>query len=124
MSRFVLDCSMTMAWCFEDETTARTDAVLASVEAGEVIVPDHWRLEVANAAGDGRAEESAFAAARVRQFAGFVGSLPVEIDDQTAEPALGDTLAVARKCGLTAYDAAYLELALRKAARWQASTSR
>jgi predicted nucleic acid-binding protein len=113
VSRFVLDCSMTMAWCFEDETTPRTDAVLATIEFGEAVVPAHWRLEVANALVVAERRKRVLPA-RVREFANFVSRLPIDIDDETAEKALGDTLALARKCGLTAYDAAYLELAMRE----------
>ena len=48
MSEFVLDCSMTMAWCHRQEATPHTDAVLASLKASEAVVPNHWPLEVAN----------------------------------------------------------------------------
>ena len=48
MSRFVLDCSMAMAWYLEDEASPRADAVLASLEDQEAVVPNHWPLEVAN----------------------------------------------------------------------------
>ena len=113
MSRFVLDCSMPMAWCFEDETTPRTDAVLASAEPGGAIVPSLWPLEVANAlvVCERRKRVSA---ARVVEFSNFVSGLPIEIYEQTVETALGETIALARRWRLSAYDAAYLELALRE----------
>ena len=46
-------------------------------------------------------------------FVDFLGTLPIAIDDQTAKNAFGDVLALARTHRITAYDAAYLELALR-----------
>lgn len=44
---FVLDCSVTMAWCFEDEMTDFTESVLKSMQKAEVRVPAIWTLEVA-----------------------------------------------------------------------------
>jgi hypothetical protein len=49
LSSFVLDASVTGAWCFEDQSTAYTDAVLEAVIKGaEALVPPIWRYEVAN----------------------------------------------------------------------------
>lgn len=48
MTRFVLDTSVTMAWCFEDETNHYTERVLEILAAGEALVPVIWPLEVAN----------------------------------------------------------------------------
>ena len=47
MSRFVLDCSVTMAWCFEDETDRFTEAVLGMLAENGALVPRLWPLEVA-----------------------------------------------------------------------------
>ena len=46
--RFVVDNSVVMAWCFGDESSKYTDAVLACLEAGEAVVPAIWPLEVGN----------------------------------------------------------------------------
>lgn len=45
---FVLDCSITMAWCFEDESNEDTDAILDHLQQSTAIVPSLWPLEVAN----------------------------------------------------------------------------
>ena len=46
----VLDNSVSAAWCFEDQSTPYTDAVLqAVIDGADVIVPAIWRLEVVNA---------------------------------------------------------------------------
>jgi predicted nucleic acid-binding protein len=112
MSRFVLDCSTTMAWCLQDEASSRADAVLVSLAAQEAVAPSHWPLEVANVLTlcERRGRVSA---ARIGEFLGFLDTLPITIDDQTARKAFGDVLTLARTHQLTAYDAAYLELALR-----------
>ena len=50
MSSFVLDNSISAAWCFQDQSTDYTEAVLGSLIAGaEAIVPAIWKLELANA---------------------------------------------------------------------------
>ncbi len=48
MNSLVLDCSMTMAWCFDDEATAATRALFDEVQGITLRVPAHWRLEVGN----------------------------------------------------------------------------
>ena len=113
MSRFVLDCSVTMSWCLQDEADPRVDALLVSLPTQEAVAPSHWPLEVANvlAACERRGRVTA---ARIAEVLGFLDGLPIVIDDQTAMKAFGDVLALARAHQLTAYDAAYLELALRK----------
>ena len=113
MTDFVLDCSMTMAWCFEDEATPRTKAVLASLQAQAAVVPSHWPLEVANALTNSE-RRGRIVASEIGPFLEILGDLPISIDDQTAENALGETLTLARTWRLSAYDAAYLELALRE----------
>ena len=45
---FVLDTSVTIAWCFEDEVTPYTEAVLDRLETTTALVPPVWQLEVAN----------------------------------------------------------------------------
>jgi len=112
MSRFVLDCSVTMAWCFEDETDSRAQAVLAAMPAQEALVPGHWPLEVANVlAGAERRKRTT--ATQIARFIDILDRLSIVVDDQTAKKAFGEVLTLARTHRLTAYDAAYLELALR-----------
>ena len=111
---FVLDCSVTMAWCFEDERTSATDALLArAVDAG-AIAPFLWPLEVTNvlltAVRRKRIPPDA-----VNQVAQRIAALPVAIDKDGAEMVWGNTLQLAERYALTSYDACYLELAQRKA---------
>jgi len=50
LSRFVLDNSVSIAWCFEEQATAYTDAILqAMIDGATAFVPAIWRLEVVNA---------------------------------------------------------------------------
>jgi predicted nucleic acid-binding protein len=102
---FVLDVSVSLAWCFHDEGTAQTWAVLDRLRQESAVVPSLWHLETANvltlAERRGRLSEAA------------VQRLPIAVDPETSERALREILILARGEELTSYDAAYLELALR-----------
>jgi len=52
--------------------------------------------------------------ARASEFIALIGGLPIVIDEQTANLALNTVLDLARSEGLSAYDASYLELAMRR----------
>ena len=49
MTAFVLDASIALAWCFADEATPATDALLERLADEDAAAPALWRLEVANA---------------------------------------------------------------------------
>lgn len=113
MSRFVLDNSLVMAWYFEDEANAYTSAVLDSLAENEALVPTIWPLEVANVllAGErkGRSTE-----ARTSRFVALLEALPIRVDAATPQRAFSGILTLAREQRLSAYDAAYLDLAMRE----------
>ncbi|MBI5510568.1 MAG: type II toxin-antitoxin system VapC family toxin [Deltaproteobacteria bacterium] len=113
MTRVVVDCSVVMAWCFEDEADAYADGILASLASGEAVVPGLWLLEVANVLIVAERRRRLTAADSAR-FLGFLEQLPIEVD--ASYPARGDhaPLLIAREYGLSAYDAAYLGLAMRE----------
>ncbi len=109
----VLDASMTIAWLFADERTDAAHAVMLRIVSDGAIVPSHWRLEVANvlrnAVRRGRCDET-----YVDRSLERLGRFPVEVDDETSMHAWTATRALSREQNLTTYDAAYLELAVRK----------
>jgi predicted nucleic acid-binding protein len=108
-----LDSSMTLAWYFEDERTEERTAVLHRVTEEGAIVPAHWRLEVLNglqAAVRRRRIDLAYRDSSLVDLE----SLPITIDSGTNRAAWAATLQLSDRFGLTAYDAAYLELALRR----------
>lgn len=113
MIRRVLDSSVTMAWCFEDETSDYADAALSSLAVDEAVVPSIWPLEVVNvltiAERKGRTDRTG-----VGRFVTALSHLPIKVDDQTTAKAFSDILSLARTHQLTSYDAAYLELAIRE----------
>ncbi|HLN26704.1 MAG TPA: type II toxin-antitoxin system VapC family toxin [Gemmataceae bacterium] len=110
---FVLDCSLTVSWFFEDEADKYAEAVEDSLTSASAVVPTLWPLEVANALLVGERRKRA-TEAKVTTFFGLLSSLPISIDDETASRAWQESIRLARTYQLSVYDAAYLELALRR----------
>jgi predicted nucleic acid-binding protein len=110
---FVLDCSVTMAWCFDDEATPYTNGVRDSLDGIRAIVPVLWPIEVANATIVGERRKR-LDEARSSRFLALLDSLPIIVDEETAARAWADTMHLARAHNLSAYDATYLELAVRR----------
>lgn len=110
MSDFVIDCSVTMSWCFDDEADEYSDRVLDALNNGNAHAPGLWLLETANvlaiAERRGRLTEADSA-----NFVELLKALSITIDEEVS-PAI-TLLAHCRAYGLTAYDAVYLDLAMR-----------
>lgn len=112
--RFVVDASMTLAWCFPDESTAYTEAVLDLFSKGfEAIAPAVWPLEVTNALLVGERRKR-LTTAQVASMLKRILNLPISIDPIRIDNAFGSILMLARKEQLSEYDASYIELALRE----------
>jgi predicted nucleic acid-binding protein len=110
---FVLDNSIVMAWSFEDESDEYADAVLDRLATTSAVVPALWPLEVANALLMGECRKRSTEAETIK-WTRLLASLPIIFDEETNAHAWGDMLNLARGHNLTAYDAAYLELAIRR----------
>lgn len=110
---FVLDCSLTVAWFFEDEMNRYARAVEDSLSMAAAVVPGLWPLEVANVLLVGERRNRA-TEANVTTFLRLLAALPIALDDDTASRAWQQSLHLARSHRLSVYDAAYLELALRR----------
>lgn len=110
----VLDASVALAWCFPDEITPLTEALLDALAADlTAIVPGIWPFEVANAllvAEKRKRITLAQATAELQRIA----SLPISLEPTQTDRAFASTLSLARNQNLTEYDAAYLDLALRQ----------
>ena len=113
---FVLDNSVTMRWFFGDgkpQELAYAGKVLEAMKVANAIVPATWGLEVANVIA--RAEAKALVTeARSGAFLEMLDGVSIEVDAATFAHALGTILQLARRYKLSAYDASYLELALRR----------
>jgi len=113
LKRFVLDCSVTMAWCFEDEASSISDKVLNYLSKTDAVVPVHWPLEVSNVLLVAERRKRLTKAETVR-FLSIISSLPITIDSENPNIAQNATITLARDSQLSSYDAAYLELAMRE----------
>jgi len=114
IKHLVIDASVAVAWCFSDETTRFTEKVLDLVsKAAEVYVPPMWPFEVANALLTAERRKR-ITVTQTTSFLNRIGGLPVIVELQQVARAHDQVLSVARQHGLTVYDAAYLELAVRK----------
>jgi predicted nucleic acid-binding protein len=110
---FVLDTSVTMSWCFADESTPYTRNVLASLLDTYAEVPALWTFEVANVLAVNERRKR-ITSTISDEFMRTLASLDIRVE-QAAPPIDGTTLLpLARRYGLTAYDAAYFELAKRR----------
>jgi predicted nucleic acid-binding protein len=108
----VLDCSIALAWCFDDEATAATDELLDGLVNKTAAVPSLWHLELANALVLSERKRR-ISKAQTLEFISLIEGLPIVVDLETVSRALGAVLHLARAEKLTSYDATYLELAMR-----------
>ena len=115
---FVLDASVTLCWLLADSKTAANAYAHKVLEAlvredTQALVPMIWGLEVSNviakAESMGRLNE-----AQSEAFLEMLTGIEIEVDSATFANSLSDTLQLARRYGLSAYDASYLEVALRE----------
>jgi len=110
---FVVDNSVALAWCFEDEHTQPILDLLDRVAETGAVAPSLWPLEALN--GLLMAERRRRLDTKRRQrLADFLRDLPVTLDAETADQAWTATARLAERYRLPLYDAAYLELALRR----------
>ncbi len=115
---FVLDASVAMCWLFLDgKPVGRGYAlnVLAAMkrEDTRALVPATWALEVSNVIA--RAEARGLVReVQCEAFLEMLEAIDIAADPATVSRALSDTLQIARRYRLSAYDASYLELAMRE----------
>jgi predicted nucleic acid-binding protein len=110
---FVVDTSIALAWCFDDERTQPVVDLLYRVGQTGAVAPILWPLEALNALLMAERRRRVDAGRRHR-LVGFLRALPVTLDAETADQAWTATIRLAQRHRLTVYDAAYLELAQRR----------
>lgn len=114
MANFVLDTSIVMAWCFDDESSSYADEVLGSLESKQAITPAIWPLEVGNvlrvAQRRKRLDESA-----AMRFLELLKSLPIAVEQESSARMFQEIFFLAGEYELSTYDASYLDLAIRSA---------
>ena len=112
MTDLVLDASVALSWCFKNEATATADRVLERLATEAASVPAIWHLEIANVLALSE-RRGWITPANSSEFIALLETLDVVIDEETPSRALGLVFDLARAERLTAFDAAYLELAMR-----------
>ena len=112
-AQFVVDNSVVLGWCFQDEVDPYAEGVLDHLPTAGAVVPAIWPLEVIHvllvAERSGRLSESDSV-----RFVTLLNHLPIMVDRSWPERSMKDLLAVGRTHNLSSYDAAYLELAMRR----------
>jgi predicted nucleic acid-binding protein len=111
---FVLDNSVAMRWCFENATHPYAEAILDRLQTGDdVVVPVLWFYE-ASAVLAREQNRGTLAAPKAEEFITELKALPIAADPESAARVFRDVHRLALAHRLTSYDAAYLELALRR----------
>ncbi len=116
MDGFVHDASVAISWCFPNDPTENTPysrAILQQVEKIDAVVPEIWAFEIANAIFVSYSLRQRINEVDIHEYIQLLESLPIrvvsrEVLDNIALESL------ARKHNLSAYDAAYLALAIRE----------
>lgn len=110
----VLDCSLALAWALPDETSARADRFLARGSREDAFwVPALWWYELTNALTMAQRRRR-LADADVARLLELYGGLPIHTDTFLGRDAAWRFHSLALEFALSAYDAAYLELAQRR----------
>jgi predicted nucleic acid-binding protein len=113
VAAFVLDVSATLAWCFENEATPKSRALLSTLTTRTMVVPDLWHLELTNALVQAERRKR-LTDQESTEFFNVLQDLRIETDTESGQRAYGPILALARRYRLTTYDATYLDLAMRR----------
>lgn len=108
----VLDASLALSWALPDEASTYSDTVLAKVAASGALVPGLWPHEMANGLLMAQ-KRGRYTTAQRMAFVEELLRLPIEVETSGARAILDGQATLAERYGLTAYDAAYLDLALR-----------
>jgi predicted nucleic acid-binding protein len=112
MNSFVVDNSVVMSWCFNDEANKYGDAVLDILSESTAIVPPIWPLEVVNVLLVAERRNRLKQVDSVR-FITLLSQLPIVVEHEGPERQMKDLLSLGRANNLSSYDAAYLDLAMR-----------
>jgi len=111
----VVDASVALAWCFPDEASEYADAVLVGLEGRTLLVPAVWPLEITNALAVAERRKR-LSPAEIQRFIELLGGLTIDQDSLPVARSVNGILPLAREHSLSAYDASYLEVAIRHGA--------
>ena len=112
MTGIVIDASVTLAWCFPDEASDYADGILLAMEGHAILVPALWSVEITNAVLTAERRKR-IKQPEIRRFVELLDGLTVIVDSQSVTENVNNILPIGREYGLSAYDAAYLDVAIR-----------
>ncbi|MCI5158366.1 MAG: PIN domain-containing protein [Candidatus Electrothrix sp. AUS1_2] len=113
MADFVVDNSIVMSWCFDDEEDDYADTVLTALETMTAGVPAVWPLEVANVLLVAERRKRLTTSDSIR-FLELLRELSLEVIQEAPQRGTSEIMVLAREQQLSSYDASYLDLAMRK----------
>jgi predicted nucleic acid-binding protein len=115
MAAFVLDASVAISWCFPGDPTEDTPysrRVLKELVANDAIVPEIWAFEIANNIFVSYSKRKRISKRQITEYLSLLRALPIRVESQSLWANV-DLESLARRQNVAAYDAAYLDLALR-----------
>jgi predicted nucleic acid-binding protein len=115
MAAFVLDASVAISWCFPGdpaEDTPYSRRVLSELAINDAIVPEIWAFEIANSIFVAYSKRKRITEQQIHEYLELLKALPIRVETQSLWANV-DLESLARRQNLSAYDAAYLDLALR-----------
>jgi len=114
MAAFVLDASVALSWCFPGPTedTAYSRRILRELATYDAIVPDVWAFDVANGIFVSYSKRKRISDRQIADYLELLKALPIRVEPQGLWANV-NLESLARSQNLAAYDAAYLDLALR-----------
>ena len=114
MTGIVIDAFVALARCFPDEASECPDGVLVALEGRAILVPVLWSVEMTNAVLMAERRKRV-KQPKIRRFVELLDAQTVIMDSQSVTESVSNILPIAREYGLSVYDAAYLDVAVRHA---------
>jgi predicted nucleic acid-binding protein len=115
MAAFILDASVAISWCFPGDPTEDTPysrRILKELGSNDAVVPEVWAFEIANAVFVSHSKRRRINEQQIHEYLDLLKALPIRVEPQDLWANV-DLQSLARRRDLAAYDAAYLNLALR-----------
>jgi len=110
---FVLDASVALCWCFEDEADRYARSVFPVLRSLPAVVPAIWPAEFGNGLMVAERRKRISQTAVTALLSAF-RELPIPEDDRCQWQTRRELVSMARQHGLSVYDTLYLDIALQQ----------
>ena len=112
----VLDASLMIARILREPHAGLDPDLFSLLDTNQIVVPAHWPTEIANALRT-NVRRGRIAQADVKAIVGFLSDLQLTVSAPVQIHEIEGLTSFAVTQGLTAYDAAYVRIAMENAAR-------